>query len=65
MTITDGILLGLRIAEAIASGIPEAVEAKRVIDVLLAQGRDPTDAEWERLTATTDALHRRVQEGRW
>lgn len=62
MTIANAILIGLRLAEAVAAGIPEAIEAKHAVDRLLDEGRDPTEAEWEALTATTEALHRQIQE---
>lgn len=63
MTLAAAIQLGLQLGQALAVGIPAAIAAKREIDAMLAEGRDPTDAEWERLTAITDALHRQVQEG--
>lgn len=57
------ILMGIRIATAAAAGIPAAIKAKAAIDTMIAEGRDPTDAEWETLNAVTDDLHKRVQSG--
>ncbi|ACI98524.1 hypothetical protein [Rhodospirillum centenum] len=61
MNVAQLILLGIQIAEAIAAGVPEAIEAKKAIDRMLAENRDPTDEEWSALNAATAALHRRVQ----
>lgn len=55
------IMLGIQIAEAAARAVPHAIEAKEAVERMLAEGRDPTDAEWAELTAVTDALHARVQ----
>lgn len=63
MTVAQLILLGVQIAEAVAAGVPEAIEAKNAVDRMLAENRDPTDAEWSALNAVTDTLHRRVQGG--
>lgn len=57
------ILMGIRIATAAAAGVPAAIKAKEAVDTMIAEGRDPTDAEWDTLNAVTDGLHERVQGG--
>jgi len=61
MTAAQLILMGIRIAAAVAAGIPAAVKAKEAIDAMVDEGRDPTDEEWAMLNAATDQLHARVQ----
>jgi hypothetical protein len=63
MTAIQLIQLGLTLARGIADLVPGALEAKRTIDALLAEGRDPTEAEWAAITAAAEAAHARVQGG--
>lgn len=63
MNIAQMILMGIQIAEAVAAGIPEAIKAKQAVERMLADGRDPTDEEWEALNATTAALRERLHGG--
>lgn len=55
------ILLGIQIAEAAAAAVPEALAAKKAVDRMIAENRDPTDADWATLNVVTEALHRRLQ----
>jgi len=57
----DLINLGLTIAEGVTRGVAVAVQAKTVVDTLIAERRDPTDAEWATINAAADAAHVRVQ----
>jgi hypothetical protein len=63
MSTAQMILVGIQIAEAVAAGIPEAIKAKQAVERMLAEGRDPTDEEWEVLNATTAALRERLHGG--
>lgn len=51
----------MQVLELAATGIPRAVAAAETIKGLVAEGRDPTPAEWAELQEVTDALHSRVQ----
>lgn len=61
MTGPEMILLGIRIANAIVAGVPGAIEASNLVARMVAEGREPTDAEWDQLNAATagyrDRLH--------
>jgi DUF917 family protein len=57
------ILMGIQIANAIAAGVPGAIKAKEAIDKMIAEDRDPTDAEWAELNAITEGLRRVLHEG--
>lgn len=61
MKIIDAIILGASLVEAAAKGVRAAQEARDMVARMAAEGRDPTDAEWEALNAATDALHHRIQ----
>ncbi|WPZ33210.1 hypothetical protein T8K17_01865 [Thalassobaculum sp. OXR-137] len=54
------ILIGIQIADAIAAGIPNAIAAKRAIERMVAENRDPTDAEWADINAVTDELRAKL-----
>lgn len=56
----QAILLGIQIANAISLGIPAAIRAKQAIDRMIAEGRDPTEAEWEQLNAVSAELRDRL-----
>jgi hypothetical protein len=47
--------------EALISAAPAAVKAWGTLKPILAQGRDPTPAEWASLNADMDAMHTEVQ----
>lgn len=53
--------LGLRLAEAAAAGIAAAEAGKRLVERLVAEGRDPTPEEWAEVEAVSADLHRRIQ----
>lgn len=55
------ILLGIQIASAAAEGIPRAIAAAEAVKRMVAEGRDPTEAEWAELNAVTGALRVRLQ----
>ncbi len=55
------IKLGLDIAVAAGQGIAQAVEAKTLVERLVAEGRDPSPEEWAALNASTDTLHQAIQ----
>lgn len=57
------ILMGIQIANAIAAGVPGAIKAKEAIDKMIAEDRDPTDAEWAELNAITEELRSALHEG--
>lgn len=63
MTLIGYVNLGLHLAQAAAAGIAAAQEGKRLVEQLVAEGRDPTPAEWQRLNAAAADLHRRIQQG--
>lgn len=54
--------LGIRLAEAAAAGVMAAREGAALVQRLIDEGRDPTQAEWERLHAISADLHQRIQE---
>ena len=56
------IKLGIDLAAAAAQGVTSAIEAKKLVERLVAEGRDPTDAEWATLNATTEALIQGIKE---
>jgi len=56
------ILMGIQIANAIAAGVPGAIKAKEAIDKMIAEDRDPTEAEWAELNAVTNALRLQLHE---
>lgn len=62
MSTAQLILLGIQIANAISAGVPAAIKAKEAIEKMIAEGRDPTDAEWDELNAVTDALRLKLHE---
>ncbi|MCA1973380.1 MAG: hypothetical protein LDL44_11125 [Caenispirillum sp.] len=61
MSMLQYVTLGLRLAEAAAAGIAAAQEGKRLVEQLVAEGRDPTPEEWAALDAASAALHARIQ----
>ncbi len=61
MTLASALELGITIAEAALRGVTIATEGRDLIDKLIAEQRDPNDAEWARLTAITDQLHAAIQ----
>ncbi|WP_339860418.1 hypothetical protein [Thalassospira alkalitolerans] len=62
MNIAQLILLGIQIGNAVSAGLPMAIKAKEAIDNMIAENRDPTDAEWAELNAVTDALRAKLHE---
>lgn len=54
------ILIGIQIADAITAGIPNAIAAKRAIERMVAENRDPTDVEWADINAVTDELRAKL-----
>lgn len=56
----QAILLGIQIANAISLGIPAAIRAKQAIDRMIAEGRDPTEAEWQQLNDVSAELRARL-----
>lgn len=54
------ILIGIKIADAIAAGVPNAIAAKRAIERMVAEGRDPTEAEWADINAVTEELRAKL-----
>ncbi|WP_412557586.1 hypothetical protein [Thalassospira sp. MIT1370] len=63
MSIAQLILLGIQIGNAVSAGVPMAIKAKEAIDRMIAENRDPTDAEWSELNALTDALRNELHQG--
>jgi len=49
---------------AVAAGVPAALEAHARIKAMVAEGRDPTEAEIAEMAAVTDDLHARIQASR-
>lgn len=49
------ILIGIQIARAVAAGIPEAQAAYDAVQRMVAEKRDPTEAEWAAINAVTRA----------
>jgi len=62
MAASAAIMLGIKIAEAVARGIPAAIEAKNSIERMVAEKRDPTPEEWAELNAITDGLAASIAE---
>lgn len=62
MSIAQLILLGIQIGNAVSAGVPMAIKAKEAIDNMIAENRDPTDAEWAELNAVTNALRAELHE---
>lgn len=56
------LLLGIQIANAISAGIPAALRAKAAIEQMVAEGRNPTDAEWAEIDAITAGLRARLHD---
>lgn len=50
------IAIGIDLAAAAASGAADAVDGTTLVKRLVAEGRDPTDAEWEGLNALLKVL---------
>ncbi|SDG62863.1 hypothetical protein SAMN05660686_05067, partial [Thalassobaculum litoreum DSM 18839] len=42
------------------AGIPNAIAAKRAVERMVAERRDPTDAEWAEINAVTDELRAKL-----
>jgi hypothetical protein len=47
--------------DGVMKAIPEAVAAYEAIRQMVAQGRDPTAAEWQQITLAVVAVHNQVQ----
>lgn len=62
MNVASLILMGIQIANAIAAGVPSAIKAKEMIEKMISEDRDPTDAEWAELNEITDALRTKLHE---
>ncbi|HSV28625.1 MAG TPA: hypothetical protein VLL76_03675 [Candidatus Omnitrophota bacterium] len=52
--------LGLALAAAAASGATDAIEGADLVKRLVAENRDPTDAEWAALNATFKGLTKAI-----
>lgn len=56
----------LKLLPAVISGAKEAIAAmtagRAQVEAMVAEGRDPTDAEWDALHATTAALRKKLHE---
>ncbi len=61
MTTAEGILLGIAIAEGVTKGVKTALEAKEIVEKMVAENRDPTIEEWKKLNAVTDTAHDAIQ----
>lgn len=57
------ILLGIQIVNAVVAGVPNAIEARDAVKDMVAEGRDPTEAEWELIDSVTDGLRGRLHAG--
>jgi hypothetical protein len=63
VSVLSALLLGVAVAEAAVRGGAAAVAARDLFRRMAAEGRDPTPEEWAALTAVSDALHDRIQQG--
>lgn len=56
------VALGLDLAAAMAEGAEDAIAGANLVKSLVAEGRDPTAAEWDQLNALfrplVDGIHR-------
>lgn len=55
------ISLVLFLADAANKGITVAQEGKAKLEEIIAEGRDPTPAEWAEVRNVTEKLHREIQ----
>ncbi|WP_142850948.1 hypothetical protein [Telmatospirillum sp. J64-1] len=55
------LLMGLNIADAAARGVSAAVQARKDIETMVRERRNPTPEEWDRLAAVSDELHAQIQ----
>ncbi|MBK5910135.1 hypothetical protein CCR85_01330 [Rhodothalassium salexigens] len=61
LTALQWINFGLTMADAAVRGLEVAADGRDLVRRIVAEGRDPTDAEWDRINALSDALHARIQ----
>lgn len=57
----EGAKLAMQIFDLAAAGVPRAMAAAATIRRLVAEGRDPTPAEWAELQQESATMHARVQ----
>lgn len=64
MNVIQWINLGLTVAEAALRGVPIAIKGRDMIQRLVAEGRNPTDEEWDHLNSISLGLHAAIQGSR-
>lgn len=55
----DLVMLGIEMSPQIRAAFQDVTKA---VQVMLDEGRDPTDAEWAQLDTLRDTVHRQIQE---
>lgn len=62
--IAKALLAGINLATAAFQGAQAAKQGVALVERWVAEGRDPTDAEWAQLNAVSDDLDRQIAEQR-
>lgn len=61
MSFIQLVLLGIKVADAAAAGFDLAKQVRAEIEAMVAEGRDPTPEEWERLNQAGETIRARIQ----
>lgn len=57
----EGARLAIQLVDLAATRVPRAIAGVAALRRMIAEGRDPTEAEWSALLADGEALHARIQ----